>query len=141
MKLNELDTPTTTAADVVPGLEADSIHVARLPQISAGSGARAIARPPVLAFVTEEAPRARIGPRAALLLAVVVMVAAVLWVVIGSGTTGSSSGAHPARVHLTAAEQRAAAAARTRAAAIAQARRDRGTDALLQDTIPAATSP
>ncbi len=137
MKPIELDSPTAARP---PDFGADSIHVARKSVHGATGGATAApAKPPPLVIVAAEARPTRGNAGAALLLLVVI--GTILWVLIGSGTTGSSSGSHRAPVRRTPAEQRAAATVRVRAAAIAQAKRDRGTDAELQDTIPAATPP
>jgi hypothetical protein len=92
-------------------------------------------------FVTEQPRPARVNPRVALVLIVAVIVTASVWVLIGSITAGSSGGSHKAVVHLTPAQERAATAARARAAAIAKAKRDRGTDAQWGDTIPGVTPP
>jgi hypothetical protein len=152
MKLTELDTQTT-----------DSIYVARLPQAGGAGVAEpaidaataieiaphparpaagelpVIAKPPALAFVTEEARPRRIDLRLAALLVLVVVMAGLLWVLIDSGPNGRprATPAHHAPLKLTPNEQRVATAARARAAAIAQLKRDRGTDAQWQDTIPA----
>lgn len=119
---------TTAPPDQAHPPEAGPIRVARM---RAPTGP-----PPALAFVAEAPRRASISPRRASALAAIAVVAALAWTWLGAGTRASSRGA-PRMVRLTPAEQRVAAAARVRAAAIAQAVRDRGTDAALQDTIPA----
>jgi hypothetical protein len=142
VKLTERDIPATPA-EVVRELDADAIHIARLtPQVSA-SRARSseVAKPPVVTFVTDQPRHTPVNPRAALALIVVMIATGLLWVLIQSSTASSSGGSHKAAVHLTPPEQRAVAAARARAAAIAKAKRDRGTDAQWGDTIPAVTSP
>lgn len=141
MKLTELELPATPA-EVVGELDANEIRIARLtPQPTAGSARSATAKPPAVMFLTDQPRHAPGGPRAALVLIVAVMMIGLAWVLIGTITAGNSSRSHRAAVHLTAAQQRVAAAARTRAAAIAKAKRDRGTDAQWGDTIPAVTPP
>jgi hypothetical protein len=150
--MTELDAPTTTH------VAADSIRVARLPRPGTAAGAAASAEPapgpaaaveiaeapsiiappalgdpPALVIVVEAARPARIKAGVALALAMV----ALLWVLIDSGTIGASSGTRKVPVRHGPAQPRAGTAAAVRAAAIAQAKRDRGTDAELQDTIPA----
>jgi hypothetical protein len=141
MKLTDADTPTVTLSrsaiavpGVVPELGADSIRVARL-------GAQAVAKPAPLAFVAAEPRRAPIDARAVLLLVVAVIAAGLIWVLISSGTSGSSGRAHSAAAQVRRAEGPAATAARAWAAAIEKAWRDRGTDAELQDTIPPPAPP
>jgi hypothetical protein len=166
MKLTEPDAPTTTPAlvpgkgipaataagqrfaaapsagpsEVAPDDEAGSSQVHRLSWQGRSDDAEPSpsATPPSLAFVTEEPPRPPVSARAAVQLAVAVVIAAVLWA-IGSSISSGPSRSQRTPVRLTPAEQRASAATRARAAAIAKARRDRGTDAELQDTIPAVT--
>jgi hypothetical protein len=92
-------------------------------------------------FATEQPRPARVNPRAALVMILAVVMIGLVWVLIGSSTAGSSGGSHKAAVHLTPVQERAAAAARVRAAAIAKAKSDRGTDAQWGDTIPAVTPP
>ena len=113
-------------AEVGPDLDVDSIHVSRLPQKSS---------------IEEPQAGAHVNWRAVRPALVVVLMAAFVSVLTDSGTTRSASGSHKPPIELTPAEQRAAAAAQARAAAIAKALHDRGTDAELQDTIPAATPP
>jgi hypothetical protein len=150
MKLTELDTQTTDSIYIArlppaggavvaePASEAETaIEIAPHPARPAAGELPDIAKPPALAFVTEEARPRLIDLRMALLLTAVVMMGAFLVVLIDSGPTRSPKPAHQAPLRLTPTEQRAAAAARARAAAIARAKRDRGTDAELQDTIPA----
>jgi hypothetical protein len=142
MKPIDLDATQTARPELVPDFGAGSIRAARRPQAGTVGVLEptAIAKPPALVMVTEEARPVRIKAGAGLLLLIVVMVA-FLWVLLGSSTTGTPSRSHKAPVRLTAAERRVAAAGRSRADAIAQAKRDRGTDAELQDTIPALTPP
>ncbi len=144
MKLTELDTETTDSIYVArlppAGASEPAIEVAPHPAYPAGSQPSGIVKPPPLAFVTEEARSRRISSRAALLLVILVVMAALSWVLIDSSSSGRSTAppTHRAPVRLTPSQQRAAAAARARAAAIAQLKHDRGTDAQWQDTIPPA---
>jgi hypothetical protein len=137
VKLTELDIPATPAE-----VDADSIRIARLtPQPTPSSARSAVARPPAVMFATEQPRPARVNPRAALVMILAVVMIGLVWVLIGSSTAGSSGGSHKAAVHLTPVQERAAGAARVRAAAIAKAKSDRGTDAQWGDTIPAVTPP
>ncbi len=139
MKLTELESPTTPA-EAIGELDAESIHIARLtPQPTPGSAAAEITKPPAVVFVTDQRRPVRGNPRAALALIAAVIATALVWALIASSTASSSGGSHKAAVHLTPAQQRAAAAARVRAAAIAKATRDRGTDAQWGDTTPGVT--
>jgi hypothetical protein len=128
-------------AELVPEVESAEILVARLPQPAVDAGPvtaeLAPSAPPPLVFVTEEARGARINSLlaiAALLGVITVFVGVLIASTADSGSSGSAKPAvRPAAPQGTPAEH-------ARAAAIAQAKRDRGTDAQWQDTIPAATS-
>jgi hypothetical protein len=132
-------TDTATAdRELVPEPPADSIHVARLsPPVAA--------KPPTLAFVTEAPRPQRIELRVSRRVAVgalVALVAVLCVVAVALGTSGDSKRAvHKPAVRLTPAQTRFQAAERARAEAIAQAKRDRGTDAELEDTVPPAPAP
>jgi hypothetical protein len=91
-----------------------------------------------LTFVTEE-PRATLWSlRTALgLIIAIIPILVVAIVIAASSGGGGDRPSHRAAVRLTPAQQRVVALQRARAAAIAKAKRDRGTDAELQDTIPA----
>jgi hypothetical protein len=164
MKLRELTTragqPDTELTDV----PADSIRIARLSPIGAPDAGphssdiavevapfpapateaarRAAAEPPHLRFAVEPPRGARFNTRTAEgLLAVVLSVFALVVLVAASSNGGSHHITHRTAPKLTPEQQCVAAARHARAAAIAKAKRDRGTDAELQDTIPAATPP
>ncbi len=116
------------AVETVPEFELGAIRAARLTAPRPAD----VAEP--IVFDTEPGARRFVRARVAL-----VAVAVLVWVLIGSPTGGGSAGSRPAAVTLTPAQQRTMAARRARAAAIAQAKRDRGTAAELEDTIPAVT--
>ncbi len=118
------------AVETVPEFELGAIRAARLTAAPAAD----VAEP--IVFDTEHGVRRYLRARVALLA---VAVAVLAWAAVGSLTGGGSAGSRPAAVTLTPAQQRTMAARRARAAAIAQAKRDRGTDAELEDTIPAVT--
>jgi hypothetical protein len=139
----------------------ESIRVARMPLISdpdAATHSRDLAvevepypapmgdgeplpapAPPSLRFVTEQPRTTRLDLRTSLRLIAAMIPALVLVIVIAASSGGGGHRPHKSAVRLTPAQQHAVAAERARAAAIAKARRDRGTDAELQDTVPAAT--
>jgi len=162
MKLRELDTTTGRPGLGLTDPPDESIRVARLPPIGdpdaaphspdsgveiepypapRGDGERQpAAEPPSLRFVTEQPRATRLDSRTALRLIAALITVFVLVVVIAASSGGGGPHPHKSAVRLTPAQQRAVAAERARAAAIAKARRDRGTDAELQDTVPAATA-
>jgi hypothetical protein len=160
MKLRER--PTTTGRPDAELLDssAESIRIARLPPI-AEPDARPDAAVPVEPYpaptvepwrapVATELARLRFAPdpprgmpaglrRALSAIAAIVLV--LVAVVLMSSANATSHRSHANAAKLTPAQQRVEAARRARAAAIVKARRDRGTDAELQDTIPAAVPP
>jgi hypothetical protein len=99
------------------------------------------AEPPSLTFVALPPRTIGLSMRSTVCVLAAIFSVVLVLVVIGSISGGGSARAHKPVVRLTPAQQRAAAAERVRAAAIAKAKRDRGTDAELQDTVPAATPP
>lgn len=142
MKLRELHTTTEQTGLGLADPPEESIRVARLPR--AGDPDLVLEcppspEPPSLRFVTDEprAPRLRLRTALGLITAMIAVV--VVLIVVASSSGGAADRPHNTAVKLTPAQQRAVAAQRARAAAIAKAKRDRGTDAELQDTIPAAT--
>lgn len=162
MKLRDLTTTTGRPDAELTDAHADSIRVARLSPIGAPEAPRAFdaavevepypaprgeAECPAdgesarLRFVVEPPRGARFNSRAALSLLAAMIFTLVLVVGIAARSNVGSHHARRTAPKLTAAQQCVAAARRARAAAIAKARRDRGTDAELQDTIPAATPP
>lgn len=155
MKLTDVDAPSISPPSSLPLGDvdsSDSIRIARLPRKRAASQTESppplnfdpppseapwIPKPPALRFIAARRTHVSVQARAA--LAVVLVMAASVWVLADSETSHRPTRVPKPAVRLSPAGQRVAAAARARAAAIAQAKRDRGTDAELQDTIPAAT--
>jgi hypothetical protein len=141
MELRELTTPTTSAGAELAGVAAESIRIARLPPVGEPDQARepaAAPEPAPLRFATEPPRGARLDLRTALCV-LATMFSVFVIVIASSSGAARHRRAHPPVVKLSRAQERVDAARRARAAAIAKARRDRGTDAELQDTIPAAT--
>jgi hypothetical protein len=130
------------ARDAWPHSSDTAVEVAPFPAPATEAARRASAEPPRLRFVVERPRGVRFNSRTAEgLLAVVLSVFALVVLVAASSNGDSHHITHRGAPKLTADQQCVAAARRARAAAIAKARRDRGTDAELQDTIPAATPP
>src|SRR5262249_20926370 len=118
------------------------VEVEPYPASTRDAARPADAEPPRLRFVVQQPRGARFNSRTAEgLLAVVLSVFALVVGIAARSNGGSHHITHRAVPKLTPAQECVAAARRARAAAIAKATRDSGTDAELQDTIPAATPP
>jgi hypothetical protein len=115
----------------LPELDASSIKVARLPRPTALAPA---SPPSILEFATGKSRGGRIDLQTALVA--LVLIAVFVAPAIDAATSGGTH-RRPAPARPTGPAQHLSAADRARAAAIAQAERDRGTDAYWEDTIPA----
>lgn len=133
MKLRELTTPARRPGPEITEPPADAIRVSRLRQPAD------VSEPPSLVFATDPPRGGLFAVRGALALAAATVLVLIVVVISAGGSHGGSRHLHAAAPKLTPAQQRLAAERRARAQAIAKARRDRGTDAELQDTIPAVT--